>query len=513
MPGTEGAALPFFSPDSQWIAFAAHGVLKKLPISGGAPVDICNVSLVQGQTEFTGGDWGPDGQIVFVPNFNAGLWEVPAEGGTPKLLLTTDIENGLVAPLLDRVAATHPQVLPNTRGILFTSSPDKAKTSDDEDIAVLATGEAVPRILIKGGSNAHYLPTGHLIYGHGGTLFAVPFNLNRLKIEGAAVAMVQGLEHGFEDPIYWVSNNGTLVYLSGRPPHFQRLYIFDRKGTGHPITDEAMSPEELAVSPDGQSVVARVSAVNDDLWTFDVNRGTGLRLTFEPGDEIYPQWTPDGRRIAYGTRTGTIYWRPTDGGGQREELSRGQNARYPSSFSPDGKWLAFVEETLTRGRDIWLMPLSGDRKPQPFQVTDADEWSPKFAPNGRWVAYVSNESGTNEIYLRPFGAPGSRKRITSNGGEWPIWSRNGRELFFLRGVALMSVSIDAQGNPSPGERVVIDTKKLGDLQLVGTEANPLYDVLPDGQHFLMSLSRASAVPSQFNVIVNWFDEIKRLAPN
>jgi serine/threonine protein kinase len=501
LEGSDGARSPFFSPDSQWVAFAANGTLKKLPIAGGLPINICSVSRDVDSLGFVGGEWAPDGRIVFVPGFNSGLWEVSANGGTPKLLLAVDIAK-------DRIAATHPQALPDGKGILFTSVPGKAKTSDDEDIAVLEPGAREPRVLIHGGSNARYISTGHLVYGHAGSLFAVRFNLARLEVSGTAVPVVPAVQ-GYPDALYSVAQNGTLIYVPAMKVPNPRLFMVDRKGNRRAITDGSNEPEELALSPDGNAVVARVAAANDDLWTFDTSRGTALRLTFEPGDEIYPQWTPDGKRIAYGTRTGTIYWRPADGSGQREVLSHGEVSRYPSSFSPDGKWLAVVEDTPTRGRDIWLVPVGvGDGKPIAFQATDADEWSPKFSPDGRFVAYVSNESGTTEIYIRPFSGPGGRKRVTPNGGELPIWARNGRELFFIKDKALMSVGIDANGGASTAERVVFEPSATGDS--VNPNA-PVYDVMPDGQHFVISLAPPSALPPHYGVIVNWFEEVKRLS--
>jgi Tol biopolymer transport system component len=501
MEGTAGVvSAPFFSPDSRWIAFAANGTLNKLAVSGGTPIKICTLPLGDDALGFIGGTWAADERIIFAPAFNSGLWEVAASGGTPRLLLGTDVAK-------DLVAATHPQVLPNGKGILFTSVPGKARTAEDENIAVLERGATEPRVLIEGGSHGVYLPTGQIVYGHGGKLFAVGFDLARLTVIGSAVPVVEGVHVAPPDALYSVSRNGTLVFVPAMKVDKPRLFLLDRKGNRRSITDGTNVPEALAISPDGKTVVARVTAANDDLWTFDINRGSALRLTFEPGDEIYPQWTPDGTRIAYGTRTGTIYWRPADGSGQREELSRGEFARYPSSFSPDGKWLAIVENTATRNRDIWILPIGGgDRQPIAFETTDADEWSPKFSPNGRWIAYVSNESGTTEIYVKPFSGSGGRRRITSDGGQLPIWSRDGRELFFVKAGALMSVGINDDGNTSTTEHVVIEKNAIGDELCSAAQG---YDIMPDGQHFLMCLVPPSATPPHYAVIVNWFEEVKR----
>ncbi len=505
--GTDDADLPFVSPDSLWVGFHSGNTLKKVPVSGGSPIAICTLSstFAGGGTGFVGGAWGPDNTIVFVPQFNAGIWTVSASGGTPQLLLKTDAEK-------DRIAYMDLQVLPDNKGILFTLVPGRAMTADENNIAVLEPGATEPRILVRGGSTARYVRTGHLLYARDGALLAVPFDLSRLAVTGTPVSVTGGFErNAVGGSLYSVSANGTLVYepsagLRGGP----RLVVVDRKGNVRPITDGSDYPLEFALSPDGRSVAAGVVAINNDVWTYDVAHGTPLRLTFEPGDEIFPQWTADGTRIAFGTRTGKIFWKLANGTGEREEISGGEYPRYPASFSPDGKMLAFVEIHPSRQRDIWLMPLDGDRKTQPFQNTDADEWGPKFSPDGRWLAYVSNETGRDEIYVRPVNSPGGRKRVSTEGGTWPAWARNGRELFFLKSDKLAAVTLDAEGNPVGQARVVLDAPKLGNFQFHAD--SPFYDLMPDGEHFVMLLSPQYPSPPHYNIVVNWFEELKQSVP-
>ncbi|MGI9064892.1 MAG: protein kinase domain-containing protein [Pyrinomonadaceae bacterium] len=503
--GTAGALRPFFSPDSQWIAFAAGNTLKKVPVSGGSPIAVCNLSSTQSlSTSFVAGAWG-NNTIVFVPQFNAGIWTVSANGGTPQLLLRTDEEK-------DRLAYIHPQVLPDGKGLLFTVVTGRAMTSDEANIAVLEAGATEPRILIHGGSNARYVVTGHVVYARDGSLLAIPFDLSQLAVTGTPVSLIEGMQRNpTGNSLFSVSENGTLVYQpSAGIKSGPRLVVVDRKGNVRPVTDGRGLPQDFSLSPDGRSVAARVVAVNDDLWTYDIARGMPLRLTFDAGDEIFPQWTPDGTRIAFGTRFGKIFWKPADGTGQREEISRGEYTRYPSSFSPDGKTLAFVEVHPTRQRDIWLLPLDGKRKPQPFQITDADEGAPKISPDGHWIAFVSDESGRDEIYVRPIGSPGGKRRISTEGGTFPVWARNGRELFFLKGDKLAAVTLDTQTNPVGPERVVLEAPKLGDLQFQADW--PFYDVMPDGGHFVMLLSPQYPSPTHYNVVVNWFEELRQRIP-
>jgi len=495
--GAEDGVTPFFSPDGQWIGFLSGKELKKVPISGGSPVTLATLSGLA----FAGAVWGSDNTIVFVPDFNAGIWRVSANGGTPQLLLKTDVEK-------DRIAFQDPAVLPQGKGILFTMVSGRATTFNDVDIAVLENGATEPRVLLHGGTTVRYIPTGHLVYVRGGTLFAVPFDLSRLVVTGTPVPVLEGLEkNAWGSSLYSISENGTLIYEHAASINRGNLLVvIDRKGSMQAITDARSYPSEFALSPNGRQVAARVLAVNDDIWTYDVAGGTPLRLTFEAFDEIFPVWTPDGRRIAFGSRTGHIFWKSADGTGQREEISRGQYTRYPGSFSPDGKTLAFVEVHPATQGDIWLMSLDGDRRAQPFQNTDADEWSPRFSPDGRWIAYASNESGRHEIYLRPMSSAGGRKRISTDGGTWPTWARNSREIFFAAGDKIAAVSLDTEGNRVGQQRTIVDTPRVEGYRF---EADaPYYDVMPDDEHFVLRLTPQYASPTHYNVVLNWPEELK-----
>jgi serine/threonine-protein kinase len=494
--GSEGATTAFFSSDSEWIAFGTGSLLKKVAVSGGSPITICGLS----GTGFYGGDWGADDTIVFVPDYNGGLWSVSSSGGTPQPLLKTDIEK-------DRASFSDPQVLPGGKGVLFTLASGHAVTADDQDVAVLDPGATEPRVLIRGGTHARYLPTGHIVYVHAGTLLLVPFDLSKLAVTGTPVSVVKGLARTWSgDSDYSVSDNGTLVYDpdAGVKPG-GLLVMVDRRGEVRPIAARG-NYSELSISPDGRSLATRVFAVNDDIWTYDIASGAPLRLTFEPLDEIFPRWTADGKRIAFGTRTGTIFWQSSDGAGQRETLTHGEYPRYPVSFSRDGKSLAFVEIHPSRRRDIWLMRLDGDRQPQPLLTTDADESDAKISPDGQWLAYLSNETGRDELFLRPMGSHGGRKQLSSEGGTAPTWAPNGRELFFVEGDQLAAVTLDGQGNPVGRERVLFRAPTFEDLQF--DSENPIYDVMPDGQHFVLLLSPRLSLPKHYDVVLNWFEELK-----
>src|SRR5262249_32654132 len=273
-----------------------------------------------------------------------------------------------------------------------------------------------------------------------------------------------------------------------------------------PLMSPQPNTSEFSISPNGRYIAARLFGVaNDDIWVYDVKVGTPQRVTFEPLDEIFPVWTPDGKRIAFGTRTGKMFWKSSDGAGQREELSRSDYPRYPLSFSRDGKFMAFTEIHPSRKRDIWLMPLEGDRNPQPLLTTDADEHDAKFSPDSRWLAYVSNETGRDEIFIRPVSESGGRKQLSSEGGAAPVWAPNSRDIYFLKGEQLATVSVDADGNPTGRDRVLFTVPTYQGLRIEGPE----YDIMPDGQHFVFLLGQASSAATHYNVVLNWFEELKQ----
>ena len=234
----------------------------------------------------------------------------------------------------DRIAYTDPHLLPQNKGILFTLVLSQTIRAEDQKVAVLESGATEPRILIEGGSHAQYLPTGHLIYVRAGALLSVPFDVGRLALNGTPTSVIENIEVGlWGNSTYSVSENGTLVYEPRSAVKTGRMLVaVDRKGSIRPITERRNTSNEFSISPNGRYVAARVIAANDDLWTYETANGTPLRLTFEPPDEIFPQWTSDAARIAFGTRTGRMFWKLADGTGKREEISHGEYARYPVPF-------------------------------------------------------------------------------------------------------------------------------------------------------------------------------------
>jgi eukaryotic-like serine/threonine-protein kinase len=335
----------------------------------------------------------------------------------------------------------------------------------------------------------------------------VDFDLSTLKVNGTPVTVMEGMGRTWSgDADYSISDNGTLIYEPDPVAKVgRRLMMVDLQGEIRPITAPG-NFGEYSISPDGGSIAARMFAINDDIWVYDIATGTPVRLTFEPPDEIHPHWTHDGTRIVYGTRTGQIFWKPSDGSGKREEICHGDYARYPESLSPDGKWMAFVEIHPTRRRDIWLMSLGTDRQTRPLLTTDADEWGARFSPDGQWIAYVSNETGRDEVFIRPAGPTGGRKRLSSDGGSSPVWGRN-RALFFLRGAQLVEVNLDGQGNPIGSNRLLFSIPRFEDFEFDSAFAE--FDIMPDGEHFVFGLDPPPSPATHYNLVLNWFEELRR----
>jgi eukaryotic-like serine/threonine-protein kinase len=498
VPGTEGAVDPFFSPDGQWLGFFAGGNLKKISVSGGTALTIGSA------TQPGGASWGRQGMIAFAPSNVSPLEQVPDAGGTPQPLTR-----------LDSRAASHrwPEFLPGGKAVLFAAG--SAANWSDAQVAVQSLGEGEWRILVKEGTQPRYASSGHLVYAQGGSLMAVPFDPQRLTATGAAVPAV---EHVLQFSLsgaaqYSFSASGSLIYVPGGGQGVQSQLVWvSRDGSQKPLAAPARAYSYPRLSPDGRRIAVTIEEQEAYIWLYDLSRDMLARLTFQGSLNLTGGWTPDGKRIAFLSNeegSGNIFWQLADGSGGPERLNTGEYVQVPASWSPDGRLLAFVEVNPATGRDIWVLRL-GDRKPQPFLRTPFNETAPRFSPDGRWLAYVSDESGSNEIYVQPYPGPSGKWQISTEGGTEPVWNRNGRELFYRSGDRMMAVDIAAQASFVAGKPKVLFE---GPYQPTPTTA-PNYDVSHDGRRFLMlKLSeQAQAAPTQINVVLNWFEELKRRVP-
>ena len=419
LAGTDNAVGPFFSPDGQWLGFFAGGRLKKIAVTGGAPVALADAPSARG------GSWAEDGTIVFTPTSeNIGLWRVPAVGGPAERLTT---------PAPGEYTHRWPQVLPGGRAVLYTVSTGIGNYTNAW-LAVQPLPAGTPHIAQRGGSYGRYLPSGlgspkraereggHLTWVHDGTLFAAPFDLATLAVTGPAVPVVPGVVSSINNgnAQVEVSHTGTLVYLpGGENASAAPLDWLTRDGKTTPLRATPANWSGVQIAPDGRRLAFSLTdAANLDVWTYDAARDALTRLTFDPGVDRNPVWTPDGRRLVYASsRSGgaqNLYWQRADGSGDATRLTTSPNQQYPGSWHPSGRFLAFQETRPQTGTDLLILPVEGDEAsgwkpgtPTVFLSGPFTEQQPRFSPDGRWLAYESNESGAFEIYVRPFPGPGA----------------------------------------------------------------------------------------------------------
>jgi len=511
LEGAVGRA-PFFSPDGQWIGFSgAAGDLKRVSVFGGVPV-----TLWRGEVK-RGGSWGEDGTIVFTPTLTDPLYRISVAGGEPVAVTHLDAS---------RKEITHrwPQILPGGKAVLFTASSDNNNFDHAEvEAASLSTGQA--KVLVENAYFGRYLPSGFLAYVSSGTLFAVPFDLKDLKVNGTAIPILPNIQADLTTGGAQLSfsQTGTATYLTGEAVSGQvTVVLMDRKGVASPLVQQPGEYFAPRFSPDGKQLALQVGVGN--VWIYDLARGTMTPLTFTPAVCRNPVWTPDGKRIAFshlsaGGLSSGISWMPSDGTGRMEPLTNEVVGRlYLYSWSPDGRILAFSQFSPKTGAccEIWALPLNpngqpGQPKPLLGQGFSNVLTQPSFSPDGHWLAYTSNESGLPQVYVMPFPGPGGKWQISVLGGKFPGWSKAGHELFFtgLRNpAALVAVPYSVQGNSfQPGKPVT--------LFQGGFEARdpvPFYDVAPDGKHFAMlkAAGGKQTATTPPTIVVNWFTRVQQL---
>jgi serine/threonine-protein kinase len=505
IPGTEGAVDPFFSTDGEWVGFFAGRKLMRVALSGGPPQTICELDT---PAAGSGATWSSDGTILFAKT-GAGLWRVPSAGGVPTA----------VTRLNDR-ETNHawPEVLPGGKAVLFDVQTDSGGSQIYAQS--LETGE---RRAIGPGVGAHYLTSGHVVYGVGSSLFAVPFDAARLQITGTPARVVDNIfsKRGAGAGAVLqaaISRTGALVFIPATPP-LETLVWVDRIGNERALNLPSRSYVQPRLAPDEHRLAVMIAREDAslDVWLWDLSRETLSRLT-DDGGHNYLLWTPDGHRLSFlsnsgpiasGSR-GTITWkRVDDSSAAVETLLTGQTAGAPLSWTPDGRILAFVNLHPVTRQDIWILALDGKAQPRPFLQTRFAEGGPAFSPDGRWLAYVSDESGRSEVYVQPFPGPGEKIAVSTDGGYEITWPRRGHELFYRSGDSMMAVDVTTGATFTAGK-----PRRLFDRRFErSTAVWPNYDVTADGQRFIMVKSAEEFTsPRQMTVVLNWDQELKRLLP-
>jgi Tol biopolymer transport system component len=511
LSSTENARDPFFSPDGQWLGFFADGKLKKMSVQGGAAVTLGDV------VDDRGGSWGEDGTIVFSKGGSA-LSKVSSAGGTPQPLTTLDQQAGEI---------THrwPQVLPGSKAVLFTGGI--GANFEGAEIAVYSMASGQRKTVQRGSFYARYLPSGHVVYMHEGTLFAVPFDLKRLEVTGQPAPILEDVvTNAAAGAQFSFSENGNLVYVAGRARD-QNVSIswMDHEGKFTPLREAPGGYYNPAFSPDGKRLALQINdGKRSDIWVYEWERDSLTHLTFGGEGNSYPVWTPDGQRIVYSSiekgGAPNLWWIRTDGAGDAQRLAESKSQQYAGSWRPDGKVLAFNQFNPGTGNDIMTLPIEGDEKsgwkpgePKPFVNSAFDEREPAFSPDGRWLAYMSTESGSFEVYIRPFPGPGGKWQISTGGGGYPKWSRNGKEVFYrTQDNKIMAVTYTASGNSFSADKPQLWSPGQFTDRGFGFSN---FDLHPDGKRFAVlkapGAEQAAAV-NKVNFIFNFFDELRRKVP-
>jgi serine/threonine-protein kinase len=509
--GTGGGSCPFLSPDDRWIGFWADGKLMKVPVEGGVAAALCEVPRPFGFS------WGADNQILFAPDTDLGLSRISAAGGQPEILTTPDRSK-------EEYSHRLPCCLPGGKGVLFTLM--RHAWDVQPRVAVLELRTRQWRVLLENAADARYVAPGRLVFLRLGTLWAVPFDLDRLGVSGQPVPVIADISQAMNNSSgYWstaagqysVSASGSLIYAAGGiTPDLQNSLVWvDHQGRAEPIGSSGGPLGSPRLSPDGQRIVYQTAGLEWNLWVYDVQRATATKLTSD-GIAASPVWCPDGRRVSFSwVKAGTLklYWQAADGNSPMERLTTDAGEQFvdpfTSSWSPDAETLAFVAYRPGSSADILLLNVR-DRKVTPYLNTRFDETCPEFSPEGKWLAYVSNESGRMEVYVRPFPAGGSRWQMSHEGGWQPIWARDGRRLFYRSGhqVWVVDVQTDA-GFSASKPKLLFEQPGFGE----GGEARG-WDVSPDGGRFLMvQLEERKPQPlSEIVLVQNWLEEVQSLAP-
>jgi len=498
LPGTEGAASPFFSPDGQWVGFFAGGQTKKIPVVGGTPVMVC-------AKDGFDGSWGPNDTILIGTAFS-GILAVSAQGGTPSLLVAP--EPGILY--------LKPRFLPDGKTFLYVRG--KPGSFDEWEGVMRSFEKDDSTVVLRGPNEVMYTPTGHLLYARLSELLAVPFDLASRRVTGNPERVAQNVDYTNAGGTsqFALSDTGTLVYLAAQGTRGlkTRLAAVDRAGKTTALPLDVRDYSDPKVSPDGWLVAAHLPDAQNDVWVADVARGTMSRLSFDPAEDETPIWSPDGHTVAWSATRGAvaraIFRRAADGSGKEELVWTSEQHAHLRDWLPDGRALLVEILDPKLGMDIWRLDLGEKPTATIFLQTPFNERNSRISPDGRWIAYVSDEAGRDDVYIQSFPSAGAKVQVSNSGGDQPVWSRNGKALFFRGAGAMQEVTFEASPRLSVGKPHTLFPDQFESPQGGGHTG---YDVFPDGR-FLMIQSadtpqNTGAPRNEFIFVFNWFEELRR----
>jgi Tol biopolymer transport system component len=512
-PGFRGA--PLFSPDGSSVAFiqgnstfSAVRPFYTAALSGGAAVKLTDYDA------FHRGDWSGDGWIYWTGRYPGGIVRVSSHGGGVESVTQLDSAAGERS---HRFAS----LLPRDEGLLYTVAYDGISSYDDARIDVVDLRSKSRKTLIAGGTQAVYVPSGHLVYARAGKLLAVAFDPARREVTGLPFEVVSGVltNSTTGEAEFAVSRRGDLAYVPGPATGGHRTLVWvDRNGTATALPLPAASYLYPKLSPDGKSLAFEIEGPNHDLYVYDFSRAIVTKLTTD-GESHDPVWTPDGKRLAFRSWVSggmTMWMMPADRSSAPVRLDPMGTRESPVSFSPDGRFLTFDQKDAQTSDDAMVLSLTDNTPPRPIARTRFGEGSAKFSPDGRWIAYASDESGDAQVYVQPFSGPGPKVQISRDGGFDPVWRRSGGELYYRTGGKMMVVSIRTSPRleVSPPKELWKDTYSDGVASSCGMPgvSSSNYDVTADGQRFLMVRDDdANVAATRVVVVLNWVQELKRLA--
>jgi eukaryotic-like serine/threonine-protein kinase len=508
-----GRGVPFFSHDSRSVAYFSTDApwrLQKVALSGGGPTTLCSTE------NFSGGSWADDDMIYFVPAVPGGLARVAAAGGDPVSVVSIDLERG------ERLFK-FPHALPGGMAVLLTLGTVDSESFDDTQIVAVSLPTGERRVLIQGGTSPCYSPTGHVVYARNGSLFAIPFDVNRLEATGQPTMVLEGVLMSRNTGVanFDISRTGDLAYVPGRAVGGARtLHWVDRSGRAEALPLPPRAYLHPRLSPDETRLAIEVEGSDHNVHVFDFRSGVFSNLTTD-GVSHWPVWSPDGQRIGY--RSGPmgrfrLFEAPADRSGPARQVVSADVSQSPGSYSPDGRAMVFTMNLQTSAPPkIAVISLDGDQTPRPLDDSRYAQGSPKISPDGRHLAYCTNESGRPQVYVRAFPGPGSVVQVSSDGGTDPVWRRDGHELFYRIGDSMMVIAVAAGPNFAGGRprQLWKGSYSHGMSSSCGapglTSSN--YDVTPDGQRFLMVKDEdvEKEAAREFILVQGWGGELSRLS--